>query len=505
MAKWTSVETNPNPTSWQCDVEFSENVLRLLGSGQNIKVQLISEEIDLTNASQSYFVFSYKNRIVNGDLELFVSRDFSGDYSEVGINAASWTEIELDLYPIGNDDNISNSIRHPAIDLSGFDLAKVHFMFVFTSDAGAVNWLIDNISIQTNYYAQLSNLINNGLRCGDLKSALSQLVGGHTVIPYTGVEFDVWDSHFTTDIVLDDNGEELIIWDMYSHVPDGGEPYEFKAGEDRDFGVEVDIEGFQYNREHTFPRSWWGGEEDVVQLSDIHFVIPTDSRVNELRSNYPYGETDDPFITTLNGSKIGRSSIAGYDDEVFEPIDEYKGDLARMQLYVALRYDKEIARWETKDFRGSQVLSGLNYPAYEDWHLDLLLSWHEEDPVSDKEMNRNNAVYSIQGNRNPFIDKPAWVGLIWGDAEGSSCQDLVSSNKIVQNESFRIYPNPFDDILTVEGAYEGIRVYNTEGKSIQFKMQGNQIDFSLLLPGIYLLQLWNDEREVIGLRKLVKL
>jgi len=204
--------------------------------------------------------------------------------------------------------------------------------------------------------------------------------------------------------------------DRYSDVPTGAEPYEYTHGVDRDPGGITNSEGVYYNREHIFPTSWWGGGNNAVdtQFTDIHMIIPADKFVNQERSNFPMGEVTSADLTFLNGSLLGDSGSAGYANTVFEPIDEYKGDIARIFFYMAVRYENLIAGWENENSRGDDVLDGFAYTVYEDWFRDQLMAWHITDPVSVVEVDRNNAIYSIQGNRNPFVDNPTYVNDVWG-------------------------------------------------------------------------------------------
>jgi hypothetical protein len=132
-----------------------------------------------------------------------------------------------------------------------------------------------------------------------------------------------------------------------------------------------------------------------------------------MRSNYAYGEVSNPSYTTSNGSKLGPNTFGSYSGTVFEPADEYKGDLARTYFYMVTCYEDRVASWETNNSNGDAMLDGTSYPCFEPWALQLLLKWHYEDPVSQKEIDRNNAIYQIQGNRNPFIDHPEYVCMIW--------------------------------------------------------------------------------------------
>jgi hypothetical protein len=174
--------------------------------------------------------------------------------------------------------------------------------------------------------------------------------------------------------------------------------------------------------------------------SDINHLFPTDGYVNNIRSNYPFGEVTSASTTTQNGSKLGTGNNFGYTGIVFEPINEYKGDFARAQLYMATRYETAIAAWKTNG-TADAVLNGTSYQVFDDWHLQLLYKWHVQDPVSQKEIDRNDSVFVIQGNRNPFIDHPEWVSAVW------SCTGLLATTPVTDrinntSNAIRLYPNP---------------------------------------------------------------
>ncbi|MCF8346464.1 MAG: endonuclease, partial [Bacteroidales bacterium] len=162
-------------------------------------------------------------------------------------------------------------------------------------------------------------------------------------------------------------------------------------------------EGSCYNREHSFPKSWFN--DGSPMYTDLFHLYPTDGYVNGKRGNYPFGETDSPVWTSRNGSEVGPNSWSGYTGTIFEPIDVYKGDFARSYFYMAVRYYGEDGGWTGSPMvDGSQLLS---------WAKEMLIDWHKDDPVSDKELDRNDAVFALQGNRNPFIDHPEYVDLMY--------------------------------------------------------------------------------------------
>ena len=239
-----------------------------------------------------------------------------------------------------------------------------------------------------------------------LQQALHDIIDNHTVISYSSL----WTYFQTTDDKA--NGK---VWDIYSDNPSGSPPYEFTFVDDQ-CGSYAN-EGDCYNREHSWPKSWF--DSATPMYTDLFHIIPTDGKVNGMRSNYPYGEVSNPTWTSQNGSKLGPNTSSGYSGTVFEPIDAYKGDLARNYFYMSTRYYGEDSGWTGSDMtNGSQL---------ESWALDLLMSWHDDDAVSQKELDRNEAVYGIQGNRNPFIDHPEYVAQIWGSVPNAPT-NLASSN-----------------------------------------------------------------------------
>lgn len=252
--------------------------------------------------------------------------------------------------------------------------------------------------IPSGYYDDAS-----GKTGSELKTALYNIIKDHTVITYNSI----WTHFQNTD--KKPNGK---VWDMYSDIP-GNPPYQYEFILNQCTEGSVPFENSCYNREHTFPRSWYGSQEDVPMYTDLFHIYPADAWVNELRSNYPYGVVNSPITTTLNGGKLGNNSTAGYSGLVFEPIDEYKGDFARTYFYMVTRYEDLVAGWHSNSPQCAAVLQSNTFPVFKDWYLDLLLQWHTDDPVSQKEIDRNNAVYAIQGNRNPYIDHPEYVNCVW--------------------------------------------------------------------------------------------
>ncbi|MCR4918222.1 MAG: endonuclease [Prevotella sp.] len=230
-----------------------------------------------------------------------------------------------------------------------------------------------------------------------LKTALHNIIKTHTARTYK----QLYDDYKTTDVRPDGK-----IWDMYSATTN------YTPGADENHSS-FRQEGDNYNREHSLPSNWFGGASPMY--TDLMHVIPTDSYVNNRRSDLPYGETNSPTWQSNEGfSKVGNATASlGYSTskKVFEPNDEYKGDFARIYFYMATCYEDKIATWS------SPMLAGNSYPAYTTWAINMLLRWAEEDPVSEKELKRNAAVYGIQHNRNPFVDYPGLEKMIWGNLQ----------------------------------------------------------------------------------------
>jgi len=236
-----------------------------------------------------------------------------------------------------------------------------------------------------------------------LKSQLHTIIDGHNRQSYSAV----WTFAESNDLDIYYENDNTIL-DIYSENPSGVDPYNFLPGSNR-CGNQSQ-EGDCYNREHSFPSSWFGGSTSSDMYTDIHHLFPTDGRVNNFRGNLPYGEVGSVDNTFLNGSLRGSArSGLGYTGTVFEPIDEFKGDLARAYFYMATRYEDVLSSWS------SDMLDGSADQVFETWALDMLMAWHENDPVSQKELDRNDDAYDHQGNRNPFVDHPEWVDGIWGN------------------------------------------------------------------------------------------
>lgn len=291
------------------------------------------------------------------------------------------------------------------------------------------------------YYNSTSLDGKNGLV---LRSAFQTIISnGQSVPSYSGL----WTAYGTTD--LNSSG---YIWDMYSNCV-------FNLGSDQDGGQSTNDECAYYNREHTTPKSWFGSASPMY--SDLFNVYPTDKIVNAARGNLPYGEVGSATYTSGNGSLVGASGFAGYSGEVFEPIDEYKGDFARTCFYMATIYSNVIGSWVTNYSSETEVevvYDGNN--GLTPYAINLFLKWSREDPVSDKERNRNDAVYNIQNNRNPFIDFPQLEEYIWGN------KTSVAFSTTSSTATEPTVNNPISTNITVNSATVGGSIASSGSETI---------------------------------------
>ncbi|MBN2891898.1 MAG: endonuclease [Bacteroidales bacterium] len=260
-------------------------------------------------------------------------------------------------------------------------------------------YLVGFAQIPAGYYDDAE-----GLSGDDLRMALRSIItSGQQNNDYD----DLYSYYQSTDNYS--NGK---VWDMYSIHADGTANYWFDHVTDK-CSSGYDEEGDCYNREHSVPESWMGSGGSIAD-ADLFVVVPTDGYVNNYRSNLPYGETSTPNWTSTNGSKRGSCTYPGYTGTIFEPIEDYKGDFARAYFYVVTRYN--VSDWNGDSFDGD---------GFSSWTLNMLLEWDSQDPVSQKEIDRNDAVYDIQHNRNPYIDHPEWVCEVFS----TNCGTNVSPPK----------------------------------------------------------------------------
>ena len=267
---------------------------------------------------------------------------------------------------------------------------------------------IEPSTVLTTYYASIDGKSTNAN--DDLRKTLCTVIStGYVSIGYSSLQSQMYAaSSNPTDFV---NGDNKTMEDIYS-----SKPYV-----SNDNGSSASTCGTGWNKEHTVPQSWFN--EGSPMKSDAFHVYPTDIRMNSLRSSYPYGENNAAKgCATYGYGSVGTSTFPGYTGTVFDPGEggeygSYKGDLARTYFYMATRY-------RTTNFTSGSGGTSFTYSGgvanLTPYMRDLMLKWHREDPVSEKELKRNNAIYAHQHNRNPFIDYPELVEYIWGTKAGQT-------------------------------------------------------------------------------------
>lgn len=250
-------------------------------------------------------------------------------------------------------------------------------------------WVNAGATIPPGYYDQL-----DGKSGQALKDAVHNLVKQHTTLSYGSL----WLYFADTDCRPEDHKK---VWDMYSD-----KTYYFRGGTSGVSGM---------HKEHSLPKSWWGGYDETqgyAGYTDINHLYPANGDANMAKSNYPLGEVS---TTTFNNgvTKVGhpKTGQGGGCSWVFEPDDRYKGDFARTYFYMACAY-------QDYNWRYTYMMTNNSWKTLNEWSIDLLCRWARNDAVSDKEVDRNDAVQRSQNNRNPFIDIPMLFEYIWGDRQG---------------------------------------------------------------------------------------
>lgn len=273
-------------------------------------------------------------------------------------------------------------------------------------------------AIPAGYYSAI-----NGKKDAALKTALSQIIYPVDWSKMTGTnnintQYDLgnrckygtrakdtshshkytWDGFWYTD-----TREDGSVWDMYSL-------YQYYMAPDIYGAVSIPDQEI----EHCFPKSWWGASDNDA-YKDLHHLTPANLKANGPKSNNPPG-----YVVTIKNQvnpifKLGTNSAYG-TFTVYEPDDEYKGDFARAYFYIATAYENFV--WDAD--KTSDYLDNSSYLEFKPWLQEVLVAWHKLDPVSEKEINRNNLVSDLQHNRNPFIDYPDLVDYIWGEKQGQA-------------------------------------------------------------------------------------
>ena len=341
-------------------------------------------------------------------------------------------------------------------------LFKFKFLFLFLF---SVSFLF--AQVPANYYNPAV-----GKKNAELKTALHQTIKPHTVLEYysSSTSFRSTDWH-----------PDGYFWDMYSSKK------------------RTSWSGM--NREHNMPKSWWStSPETTVAYSDLHNLYPSDATANSAKSNYPLGIVGSKPSFSNGVVKVGSSSYPGYPGVVFEPANEYKGDFARDYMYMVTCYEDYSTNWRSTGT--TSMLSNNTYPVFKPYAINLLMEWSRNDPVSEKEINRNNAVYKLQGNRNPYVDFPVLSEYVWGKHK-----DLAwngdNSDPEKENVFYVSYNSETHSVFVKTNDPESARfyIYNTSGVLLMHaaSMNGEStIDVSGLEKGIYIIKNYSGTRRNVG-------
>jgi endonuclease I len=305
------------------------------------------------------------------------------------------------------------------------------------------------------------------------------------------------------DNYYENNGSLL---DIYSEKPTGTDAYEYSSTSQQcgSYGAEGDC----YNREHLVPQSYFDSFQADPMKNDPFHVVPSDGKVNGDRNNLPFGVVASGTYLSSNGSKRGTNTVNGfsnYSGTVFEPIDEFKGDVARAYFYFATRYedfmDDFYSTANASTCQAKNMFDGSINKVFNDNFILLLIKWHLQDPVSAKEIAQNNAIYNYQGNRNPYIDHPEYVCSIW--SAQCATVNALSRDSFELLSNITVYPNPSNVQkinITSAVSIETIELININGQIInEVKnpiFESNTFTMEKLPQGFYFLKLSSDNQSV---------
>ena len=301
-----------------------------------------------------------------------------------------------------------------------------------------------------------------------LRSDLAQLIAyTHTnPLPYTSSSPDTWDAVKQTDLVPGDTENVLLFYGYDDN--DGNSETDYTR--DKDLSCHTSSCSGLWNREHVYARSIANPSlttDDPGSGTDVHNLRACDGDMNGTRSN------------RLFKDDIGNSHVTGTGD--WYPGDEWKGDVARIIMYMYLRYPNQCPANDIG------VSTNTNHPDMP----DVFLEWNVEDPVSDYELQRNLVLESMQGNRNPFIDNPYLATKIWGGDDAEETWGLLSTVDL-NTDSIEIYPVPVDDRLYISNITThsvDVAIYNINGQEISLQVKGDYVDVQRLNAGVYFLKI----------------
>jgi len=334
-------------------------------------------------------------------------------------------------------------------------------------------------NIPQNYYQEA-----DGKSSGELKEALYQIISNHITYPYTSSSTDTWDIIQLSDQDPENHDNMILVYTGRSQ--DKG--YRDGTGNYSQYENGNGNQNNSWNREHVWPKSHGFPDEDDNAYTDIHNLKPCDRSVNSSRGTKDYD---------FGGSEHSEAIECLTDSDSWEPPNSVKGDIARILFYMVVRYDPgydhnnnsfdlELVDYTTPN--NNEPILGK---------LSSLIQWHNDDPVDDFEINRNEIIYEFQENRNPFIDHPNLVNFLWGDSVGDTWNENLGLNNL--SDKLIIFPNPSSGLLNFNKTLnnEKIEVFSLKGDKILDKKVINSNSLKLdLESGVYLLKISNNSRVV---------
>ncbi len=305
----------------------------------------------------------------------------------------------------------------------------------------------------------------------ELKTALYNIIKGHTDFPYTDATTDTWDILKESDRDTVNSDNVLLIY----------------TGESVDAAQEYNS-GSGWNREHVWAKSHGFPEDSQDAYRDAHHLRPCDISVNSARGNKDFDN---------GGTQHSEATECYTDADSWEPRPVEKGDVARMMFYMATRYEGESndPDLELVDYTGTDTYT----PFF--GKLSTLIQWNEEDPVDNFERNRNEVVYSYQGNRNPFIDHPEFVNAIYNSDEDTTS---TGTYMLAEEQQIKIYPNPAANYINIDAPDNySFEIYSVIGAKM-LDTKNKQIDISYFDAGIYFVLIKNEIGNTVKSEKVIK-
>lgn len=302
-----------------------------------------------------------------------------------------------------------------------------------------------------------------------LKAELSQLVT--TTQTYNMPYSEVWNALKQTDLDPANPENVLLIYGFN----DGDMATNNDRTRDKDLSCHVSSCTGLWVREHTFAQSLGDPQLGTVGAgSDPHHLRAIDSQMNNSRSNRSFADGSGTAVPLAGG--------------LWYPGDEWKGDVARMMMYMYLRYQSQCEPVDVGS--GSTSYSPLGDMP------NIFLEWNQEDPVSQYEMNRNLILQGLMGNRNPFIDNPYLATMIWGGPQATDTWGLLGTEE-TELDRLVVYPTLTSGAVTVDSPVYGdfsYIAYNSVGQQVNIAINRNTIDFGSNASGIYFLNITDGSR-----------